>query len=86
MAGQVEKLVISVSNVAFVNLTDGQGPGVHLHFTGVDSKEEVRLNGYVPVSHAEFFSHSESTESLANLVREKVMAKFEPAQEEPVTE
>lgn len=86
MAGQVEKLKISVSNIAFVNLTDEQGPGVHLHFSGADSKSEIRLTGYVPITQVEFFSHSHSTESLAELAREKVLEKLEPAQEEPAAE
>ncbi|MFS8189474.1 hypothetical protein ACMG4J_22460 [Rossellomorea marisflavi] len=86
MAGQVEKLVLRVSSISFVNLPDEQGPGVHLQFSGSDSKDEVRLNGYIPVTQMEYFAHAQSLESLVELVREKVLAKFEPDQEESAAE
>ncbi len=84
MAEQTNPLVISVSNIAFV--TTPEGLGVHLHFSGADSQGEIRVNGYVPVTQSEYFVHAQSMESLADLAREKVMAKFEPAQGEPAAE
>jgi hypothetical protein len=78
----VQNLSIKVSNMSFVETPEGQL--VHIRFSGQDSLQQINLNGYVPVTMAEFFANSTSPEDLAELVRVKVLERFEPVDPDPV--
>ncbi|MEW4223127.1 hypothetical protein [Rossellomorea marisflavi] len=80
MAEQEKKLNTGISSLDFVNA------GVHIHFSCVDRQNQIQVQGYIPVTREVFYEHSQSDDSLINLVEGKLREKFLQDIEDPAAE
>lgn len=59
----IKNLDVKINNVQFVNTRNESK--IHIHFRGVDSNNQININGYVPVSNEEYEANA-GVEELQN--------------------
>ncbi|WP_164670973.1 hypothetical protein [Virgibacillus doumboii] len=69
----IENMEINLGTIQFV--TAGEEDLVHIHFRSVDSENQLNMNGYVPVTVAEYEADA-SVEGLKKLVKKKVLERL----------